>query len=90
MISYGASDVEIPGHNSQLLFHRAVHGEKGKMNFIKDWMDKEDIEENDLVRRRVIPNEATVYQKDQIYLVKLHHADHNNGKLKKKSYFEKT
>ncbi|KAG2219220.1 hypothetical protein INT45_004580 [Circinella minor] len=78
LISYGASDVEIPGHNSQLLFHRAVYGEKGKMNFIKDWMDKEYIEKNNLLRRRIIPNEATVYQKDQISLVKLHHADHNN------------
>ncbi|KAI8149885.1 Alpha/Beta hydrolase protein [Fennellomyces sp. T-0311] len=71
LLTYGASDLEIPGHNSQLLFHRAVYG--GGLGFAKDWMDHDDS-----IKRRIIPNEATVYQKDQIHLVKLHHADHNN------------
>ena len=73
MIAYGALDIEIPGHNSQLLFHRAVYGDG--LDFAKDWVDQDRA-----INRQEIPNEATVYQKDQIHLVKLHHADHNNGK----------
>ncbi|KAI9260477.1 Alpha/Beta hydrolase protein [Phascolomyces articulosus] len=78
LVAYGAYDIEIPGHNSQLLFHRAVFGEKGKLDFAKDWMDKEEKDDLSVLHRRIVPNEATVYQKGQIHLVKLHHADHNN------------
>ncbi|KAI9494368.1 Alpha/Beta hydrolase protein [Zychaea mexicana] len=73
LLTYGASDVEIPGHNSQLLFHRAVYGQGQRLEFAKDWVDADPS-----ISRRIVPNEATVYKKDQVHLVKLHHADHNN------------
>ncbi|KAL1934425.1 hypothetical protein VTP01DRAFT_6607 [Rhizomucor pusillus] len=76
LIAYGSADLKIPGHNSQLLFHRAVFGAVGSP-FTKDWVEQD----NDTIDRQVITNEATVYRskhKPNIRLVKLHHADHNN------------
>ncbi|KAL0080304.1 secreted alpha/beta hydrolase domain-containing protein [Phycomyces blakesleeanus] len=77
LIVYGGSDIEIPGHNSHQLFHRAIYGSDAPAPFTKHWL------ENDrMVKQQTIPNEATVYtsleRNPNARLVKLHHADHNN------------
>ncbi|ORZ00912.1 Alpha/Beta hydrolase protein [Syncephalastrum racemosum] len=69
LITFGASDLEIPVHNSQILFHRAVEGATGSL-FSDAWLSE--------IQPKRIPNEAMVYQKHNVYLVQLDHADHNN------------
>lgn len=71
LIVYGATDLEIPGHNSHLLFHRAVQGsQEGAL--ISEWLENSP--------KRVIPNEAIVFQHDNVRLVQLEYAGHNDGK----------
>ncbi|KAI8364713.1 Alpha/Beta hydrolase protein [Radiomyces spectabilis] len=78
LITYGAKDLEIPGHNSQQLFHRAIYGSKASPPlFTLQWL-----EHDQQIQRTIVPNEATVFKsathRPQIQLVCLDHADHNN------------
>lgn len=72
LIVYGATDLEIPGHNSHLLFHRAVQGSQEQETLVSEWLENSP--------KRVIPNEAIVYQHDNVRLVQLEYAGHNDGK----------
>ncbi|KAF7731581.1 hypothetical protein EC973_009345 [Apophysomyces ossiformis] len=76
LILYGASDLEIPGHNSHQLFHRAAYGSESPVPFSPNWLESDDEIENS-----VIAGEATVYKrqgKSNVQLVRLNYADHNN------------
>ncbi|KAJ8658864.1 hypothetical protein O0I10_005246 [Lichtheimia ornata] len=70
LIVYGATDLEIPGHNSHLLFHRAVQGSQEQETLVSEWLENSP--------KRVIPNEAIVYQHDNVRLVQLEYAGHND------------
>ncbi|KAI9017895.1 Alpha/Beta hydrolase protein [Phycomyces nitens] len=70
LIVYGEADLEIPGHNSHQLFHRAIYGSDAPAPFTA---------QDDRMVKETIPNEATVYTAGNTRLVELKHADHNNG-----------
>lgn len=78
LIIYGAVDFEIPGHNSQRLFHRAVYGLETEIEYNEEWLVSDPN-----IKNTTIQNEAAVYQhhgRSDVNLVVLKYAHHNNGK----------
>ncbi|CAO3665712.1 unnamed protein product [Umbelopsis vinacea] len=76
LIIYGAVDFEIPGHNSQRLFHRAVYGLETEIEYNEEWLVSDPN-----IKNTTIQNEAAVYQhhgRSDVNLVVLKYAHHNN------------
>jgi hypothetical protein len=79
LIIYGAVDFEIPGHNSQQLFHRAIYGLEAEISYSDEWL----VNDPD-IKNVTIPDEVSVYQHHRnpnVQLAVLTYAHHNNGKF---------
>ncbi|KAI8582123.1 hypothetical protein K450DRAFT_229121 [Umbelopsis ramanniana AG] len=76
LIIYGAVDFEIPGHNSQKLFHRAIYGLEAEVLYSDEWLANDPN-----IKNVTIPNEVSVYQHHRnpdVKLAVLTYAHHNN------------
>lgn len=75
LILYGATDLEIPVHNSHRLFQRAVSGTNDS--------SLDALQTNNQITRTLVPKEAIVYRSvnSNITMTELIYAHHNNGKF---------
>ncbi|KAH8553909.1 Alpha/Beta hydrolase protein [Umbelopsis sp. PMI_123] len=76
LIIYGAVDFEIPGHNSQKLFHRAIYGLETEIDYSDEWLVNDPN-----IKNVTVEHEVSVYQhrrNPNVKLAVLTYAHHNN------------